>query len=346
MEQGTTIALLCMDKPRALGLTIESLKVTLVHPYEVIVIDNGSTDPATLDILSKVENLPDWRVIHNEENLGLSIGTNQGLEQGKFDCLIHLDDDCIINLRGWNQVLRSYFEIPEVGMVVPAQSPLSIRHERYQELLWALGMCWAIRKELFDDIGGYDPQLLHQNECDMALRVRMAGYHLAGINDFHAIHNDPGGPKSEFAYLREEIGTIQFRDKWCSYFRGRHWKYGTDPIYLMEHWPPDQEFLQRFAVQEGLMLNPIPEGMAAMPDHLDAEGWKKVDALAGQQKIPVNGVEFLIFRELRRDYHHWEWLSNPGAHDRSAQVRFDQWLELTGEPYPGYVWKQNLLRPY
>lgn len=340
--EGTSIAVLCMDKPAVLSQTTSLLRDNLIHPYEVIVVDNGSTNEETLTLLDYYEREEGWTVIHNETNLGLSVGTNQGLEKGKYDCLIHLDDDCIIGNPGWNQTMRKHFEIEKVGLVVPQQPDESIRHEQYRELRWALGMCWAIRKDLFDDIGGYDPQLYHQNECDLALRVRMAGYHVAGIGGVDAIHNDPGGHRSDVSLAREHIGCVQFRDKWCSYFRGRDWNYGTQPLYLMQHWPPDQEFLRQFAWQEGLDLNPPPLGLT--DDH--KARWIEFDKLAGETTFQIHGQNYMIFREIRNEYSHWEHRYNSNGYLEDRELAIARWLELTGDRYEGYKWPVNLLRPY
>ncbi len=340
--EGTSIALLAMDKLKILPKTIISLNETLVEPYEVIVVDNGSLDSRVRDLLDYQEANYGWTIIRNEENRGLSVGTNQGLEEGLYDCLIHLDDDCVIKDRGWNQTMRSYFDDPKIGMVVPSQQLEHIKHDRYQELRWGLGMCWAIRKELFDDIGGYDPQLYHQNECDMALRVRMAGYHVAGIGDINAIHNDPGGLRSDISLAREHIGCIQFRDKWCSYFRGRDWNYGTQPLYLMQHWPPDQEFLRQFAWQEGVDLNPPPRDL----DEDFKTRWGQFDHLAGELMLEMAGQNYMIYRDVRNDYTHWDYRYNPDVYTVDREQAIARWYELTGELYEGYKWPVNLLRPY
>lgn len=344
---GTSICITTMDRGNELKQTLDCIQMFAVAPYEIIIVDNNSTEPEALNVLKSAESFA--MVIRNDSNLGLSIATNQGFEQGRYEYLIHMDNDCLVRVHGWNQKIVEYFNDPEIGMIVPSQSPISIRHRHHQELLWALGMCWAIRKDLFEDIGGYDPQLLHQNECDMALRVRMAGYHLAGIPDFQATHNDPGGPRSDMSLAREHLGCVQFRDKWTSYFRGRDWNYGTDPIYLMQHWPPDQDFLRRFGEQEGIDLNPSPDEMPSS-NEADAgwhrNGWVRFDQLDGKQKINIKGTDYLIFRELRNDYCHWEHRHNPGAYLRDRNQAIARWFELTGELYEGYKWPHNLLRPY
>jgi GT2 family glycosyltransferase len=335
---GTTISVLAMNRSETLKQTIEAILKYAAHPYEIVIVDNGSTEVETINYLNSIKDKVS--IITNEKNLGLSIGTNQGLEYGSYDFLIHLDDDCLIQQPGWNQIMRSYISDPNIGMVVPGVYNEPIRHEKYFELKWGLGMCYGMHRDLFDKIGGYDPQLYHQNECDMALRVRMMGLHVAGILDFSAIHNDPAGPRSAISLARERIGCVQFRDKWTSYFKGLNWNYGTDPIYLMQHWPPDEEFMRRWALQQGVNINPAPELIGT-----DATSyWDQLDAFSGRQILEISGGRYLIHRTLRNDYTHWEHQNNPGAYTRDRDSIIKDWYELTGELYQGYTWKYSALK--
>jgi len=335
---GTSISVLAMNRPDTLKQTIEAIRVYAAEPYELIVVDNGSTDLQTIEYLNSIQSFA--KVITNEKNKGLSAGTNQGFEASVYDCLIHLDDDCLITTPGWNQIMRSYFSKPKIGMVVPGIYGEAIKNDGYHELKWGLGMCYSISKNLYDSIGGYDSQLYHQNECDMGLRVRMAGFDVAGITDFSAHHNDPGGTRSEMSIGRERIGCVQFRDKWTSYFKGLDWNYGTDPIYLMQHWPPDEEFMRRWALQQGVNINPAPELIGT-----DATSyWDQLDAFSGRQILDISGGRYLIHRTLRNDYTHWEHQNNPGAYQRDRDSIIEQWYNLTEEKYTGYKWKNNPLK--
>jgi len=337
---GTSICVLAMNRVNTLRQTITALEQFCAPPYEIIIVDNGSTDPEAINYLTALSEK--YQVIRNETNQGLSIGTNQGLAAGVGDCLIHLDDDCIIQTPGWNQILRNYIMRPEIGMAMPGSYNEAIHHEDYDELKWGLGMCWAIRKSLFDEIGGYDPQLMHQNECDMALRVRMSDLRVAGVPGISIFHNDPGGPRSDISKAREHLGCVQFRDKWASYFKGKGWTYGTDPVSLMQHWPPDEEFMRRWALQEGVNINPAPDLIGT-----DATSyWDQLDAFSGKQILTIKGNRYLIHRTLRNDYMHWEHQHNPNAYMRDRDIAINKWFNLTGEWYNGYNWKTNLMKPY
>lgn len=341
IEQGTSVSVLCMDKYDVLRLTLDALHKTLVQPYEVILVDNGSTDPKTCMMLEDYKS-KGWRLITNAVNMGLSVGVNQGLFEGRYDTLIHLDDDCMLYHQGWNQIMRNYLiSHAKVGLVVPGSGREFIKRNNYKEIRWGLGFCWAIRKSLYDDIGGYDPQLLHQNECDLALRVRMAGYHVAGIDEFNAIHNDPGGQRSEVSLAREHLGVVQFRDKWTQYFRGKDWNYGTIPLYLMQHWPPDQEWYREYALQNGIDLNPpCPPDVDTSPGAvlgLTAETAARV----GPRRFKIGHGFYMAYVDVRNDYGYWE---KGDGYLLDRQKAIDTWFRLTGKKYEGYKWP-NLLKP-
>lgn len=340
---GISIAVVTMNKPRVLQQTLQALLENTFGTHEIIIVDNGSTDQEQLKVLEWAESFA--KVVRNASNLGLSTATNQGLELGQYETLVHMDDDCVVRTRGWDTIMSEYFSnYPKIGMLVPMASGEYLQEDGYQQIRWGLGMFWGIRKSLFDTIGGYDPQLVHQNECDMALRVRMSGYHVAQTTRFGVFHNDPGGPKSDVAAAREHIGCVQFRDKWCSYFRGPEWNYGTQPLYLMQHWPPDQEWYRRYALQHGLNLNPLPEEFERGENNQG--NWEMLDTLADRQKVMINGQWYLVWRSLQNDYAHWEWQYNPDGYINDRAFAIQRWAELTGETYDGYKWPDQLLRPY
>lgn len=338
--QGTSICLVTRDKPTILMETVRSLQTYLAQPYEVIVVDNDSTAPDTLNILDQLEG-GGWQVVRNRQNMGLSRATNQGLALGRYDCLIHLDDDAVVRTPGWNRLMRDYLAHPKVGLVVPFGGTESIGHGAYREIRWGLGFIWAMRRTLFEDIGGYDPQLIHQNECDLGLRVRMAGFHVAGIQDFEPFHNDPGGPRSLHALAREHLGVVQFRDKWASYFRGRGWGYGTTPLYLMQHWPPDQDWYRRFAEAHGVELNPpAPEGIDTSPGSVLGLTGETVQRVLAR-RLEIAEGHYMAYVDLRNDYSYWE---RGDGYLEDRQRAIDKWFDLTLERYDGYRWP-NLLRP-
>jgi hypothetical protein len=83
---------------------------------EVIVVDNASTD-GTPDLIAK--DFPEFKLIHNSENLGFAKANNIGIAQssGEYVCLVNSDvkftSDCL------SPMLKFLSENPQVGMVGP-----------------------------------------------------------------------------------------------------------------------------------------------------------------------------------------------------------------------------------
>jgi len=61
--------------------------------FEVVVVDNGSTD-ATCDLLRTRETK--WRVIYNTENVGFAAGQNQAMRAAQGDWLLCLNPDVLL----------------------------------------------------------------------------------------------------------------------------------------------------------------------------------------------------------------------------------------------------------
>lgn len=343
------IAIVSMNRP-------ETLRQTLAYAYEVddslVIVDNGSTDPATHEILDGCSH-----VLRNATNVGLSAAVNQGLairSMPGIDILVHLDDDALLHDPGGAiaAIQQAFTDNPQLGLALPNSFHYGefIERGQYNELRWGLGFCWAIRRELYEQIGGYDEQLLHQQECDLSLRVRMAGYHVGAVHGFRATHNDPGGgERSANSLGREHLGTVQFRDKWTSYFRGNispwvPWSYGTMPLYLMQHWPPDQEWYRQYAEAHGLVLNPpAPDGRGPLPPG-SVLGLTAADT--GNVKdfprlVELSGGNYLVYAELRNDYGYW---CTGDGYLTDRQLAIDNWERLTGERYTGYDWGAQAAR--
>ena len=76
--------------------------LTTYNDYEVIIVDNGSTD----DTLKYLDSL-DWvTVIKNQENLGFVKGNNIGLAKTEDSDVIFLNNDIIITQSDWIDCLR------------------------------------------------------------------------------------------------------------------------------------------------------------------------------------------------------------------------------------------------
>lgn len=86
------------------------------NDYEVIVIDDGSTDK-TSEILKKYKKKGKVKVYRNEERLGIARSRNMGAEKSDLEIIAFTDSDCMAE-KNWLKELVKSFEIdPKIAIV-------------------------------------------------------------------------------------------------------------------------------------------------------------------------------------------------------------------------------------
>jgi glycosyltransferase involved in cell wall biosynthesis/Tfp pilus assembly protein PilF len=202
-----SLIILCCNQ---LEFTRQCLESVLVHtrpPYELVLVDNGSTDatPAYLEELRRRPGPARVVVLRNDTNRGFAAGCNQGLAQARGHYLVLLNNDTIVTA-GWLEGLIAWalHDWPKVGMVGPmtnyAAPPQELRVDyrtpeelarfaarRRQEFAGQalhverlLGFCLLLRRDVLERLGGLDERfgLGFFEDDDLGVRVREAGYQL------------------------------------------------------------------------------------------------------------------------------------------------------------------------
>ena len=204
--------------------------------YEVILVDNGSTD-GTADWIK--EHHPEISLTRNQANLGFTRGNNQAMEMAKGDFILLLNPDTFLTEDCFGPQLDFLRENPDVGIAIPKvlnadgsfqqqsrrgdarlvevfgyflklgklfpknkalngylQSWLPV--DEVAEVKAVSGSCMFIRREVYEKIGGLDERFFaYQEDSDYCLRARQAGWKVMYVPLSSIIHYaGEGGSKN------------------------------------------------------------------------------------------------------------------------------------------------------
>ncbi|CDK40709.1 glycosyltransferase family 2 protein [Halorubrum sp. AJ67] len=111
-----------------IGETIASVCDQSVSEYEVLLVDDGSTDPRYGALLNEIDEQYDRVKIIRQENSGPAAARNRGIEEAKSEFVCFTDDDCIVP-EDWIERLVESFE-SGIGAVGGPLQPTEDAEER------------------------------------------------------------------------------------------------------------------------------------------------------------------------------------------------------------------------
>lgn len=195
---------------------------------EIIIVDNGSTD-GTRKYLAAEEAAGRIRALYNDKNETFSHANNQGAAIAQGEYLLFLNNDTK-PLSGWLEALVQTFErdksialqggkllypnntIQHAGIVYGPVKPDTVLHyhiylciqsdapcvNKAREFQMVTGAMLAIRRPVFDQLGGFDEHYVFGHEdLDLCLAVRKLGYKVWYNPHFTALHFESMTKKSE-----------------------------------------------------------------------------------------------------------------------------------------------------
>lgn len=229
-----SIIILNLNGKKFLEGCLSSLKVQSYPNFEVIIVDNGSTDGSVQFVR---ENFPDTIIIENKENLGFAMANNQGIKIAKGKYIALLNNDTVVD-RNWLKNLVTVAESsPEkigmwAGKILSIENPGIIdsvgglvisndgiakgrgrleedigQYDREEEVLIPSACAALYRKEIFDEVGLFDEDFFaYCEDTDLGLRARLAGWKTISVPKaivYHHYSGTTGRYASSKAYLVE-----------------------------------------------------------------------------------------------------------------------------------------------
>jgi glycosyltransferase involved in cell wall biosynthesis len=110
-----SIVIPCYNQGAFVDEAIESVFAQTWQDFEIIVVNDGSTDPFTVKHLQQL-NSPKTRVLHTD-NQGLSSARNNGIRESQGEYILPLDADDCIGSAYLEQAVQLLDADPDVGIV-------------------------------------------------------------------------------------------------------------------------------------------------------------------------------------------------------------------------------------
>jgi GT2 family glycosyltransferase len=214
-ERFASVVVLTRNRAASLARTLEALTALDYPAYEIVVVNNGSTDN-TAEVISSyaVES-----VFCPEPNISLC--RQRGVEAAKGDVIATCDDDCVPD-RAWLRHLVSRLQSEENiglvgGQIVNVGFPERQRYKgrgrigRHGRLVPTVdpqkadyfgAANQAFKRAAVEAVGGYDPFFRSgYEEVDLILRLRQVGFQVVYEHQALVEHHFTGlGHKRRFFY--------------------------------------------------------------------------------------------------------------------------------------------------
>ncbi|WP_232628649.1 glycosyltransferase family 2 protein [Methylobacterium sp. Leaf118] len=249
------------DRAELLAVVLDGLFARTDYPaIEVIVVDNDSREAATQALFAGYAEDARLRVLPSPGPFNFSQLSNQGAAAARGSVLLFLNNDIEVLEPGWLTELVSIAVEPGIGAVgakllypdgtiqhggivlgiggiaghshlgLPGDAPgYFARMVLTQEVSAVTGACLAMRRAVFEEVGGFDAEALAVafNDVDLCLRVGAAGYRVVWTPHARLIHHESksrGAEDTPEKRARFEAESQVMRARWEPILR-------ADPYY-------------------------------------------------------------------------------------------------------------------
>jgi GT2 family glycosyltransferase len=194
---------------------VESVFHNTSLPFELILIDNNSSDSTGEYLTQLAASKNKVKVFLNKENAGFPGGINQGIKAASGMYILVANNDILVTENWLNRMVEAAENNPSVGIVGPVSNSVSgvqvdkdAKYSTIEEMFEYAAkvstankgksfifpriafLCTLVKKEVIDKIGGLDERFSPGNfeDDDFCLRAQMAGYKALVLQDVFIHH--------------------------------------------------------------------------------------------------------------------------------------------------------------
>jgi len=183
----------CHNEASNIEDTVEALLAIDYPLFEILLIDDGSTDasPQMLDAMARKDNR--IRVVHLAKNQGKAVGLNTAAMVARYDYFLCIDGDSLVDPHCLHWMMRHLVNSPRVGAVsgnprIRTRSTLIGRiqvgefssivglikraQRTYGKMFTVSGVMVCFRRAALHDVGYWNPDALTE-DIDISWRLQM-----------------------------------------------------------------------------------------------------------------------------------------------------------------------------
>ena len=170
----------CYNSGETIEQTVKSVEKQTWSNIDLIIVNDGSDDGYTLNVLSKLTNA---RIFH-QKNSGLSSARNKGLANAKGNYVFFLDADDWIEIDAISKMMEfmkfSNSSIIFSDTILEGESK-GLRKKNYnffeQLFINHIPYCFLIEKKIFEKVGNYDEEMkVGYEDWEFNIRLARAGF--------------------------------------------------------------------------------------------------------------------------------------------------------------------------
>jgi GT2 family glycosyltransferase len=270
------------------------LKLTQYPNYEVVVVNNGPQRPEQFRYYRHLAENRQVKVVHISGRFNYAAANNFGALQASGEILVFLNNDTRVTWPTWLDELSMWAQRPEIGAVgarllrpdgtiqhagvilgltgfaghifggLPEnQFGIFGRTEWYRDVLAVTGACLAMRRQVFEQAGGFDENMvLCGNDVALCLKLVATGLRVV-YNPFVCLLHRESATRQ---------GDIPAQDYFYSYPYYRPYLESGDPYFNpnLSYWHlaptlasagevTPSEFVRDFLQSRNLLVEPNPD---------------------------------------------------------------------------------------